>query len=247
MRMKEDHMRNGQLKAGYNIQMGTQNQFVVGYSIHQRAGDTSCLKTHLEHVKSWLGKYPENLIADAGYGSEENYAYLQDNNVTAYVKYNTFHYEQKRRYKNNRPKYRLENFKYLSELDQYECPQGKRLTYQFTQKHVTDNGYETKRRVYGGAPCQDCPVMAECTKSKYQRWLRVGVELQELKKAAHDRLLSPKGKEMRSQRPIEVEAVFGRLKQDWGFRRFMLRGLDKVKTEWGILCIAHNLAKIAVQ
>jgi hypothetical protein len=67
-----------------------------------------------------------------------------------------------------------------------------------------------------------------------------------LKKAAHDRLLSPKGKEMRSQRPIEVETVFGRLKQNWGFRRFMLRGLDKVKTEWGILYITHTLAKIAV-
>jgi hypothetical protein len=66
--MKEDHMLNGQLKAGYNIQMGTQNQFVVGYSIHQRAGDTSCLKPHLEHVKTWLGEYPETLIADAGYG-----------------------------------------------------------------------------------------------------------------------------------------------------------------------------------
>jgi transposase len=247
MRMKEDHMRNGQLKPGYNIQMGTQNQFVIGYSIHQRAGDTSCLKTHLEHVKNWLGEYPENLIADAGYGSEENYAYLQDNHVTAYVKYNTFHYEQKRHYKNNKPKYRPENFRYLPEVDQFECPQGRQLTYQFTKKYVTENGYETNRRVYGGAPCQDCPVMAECTKSKYQRRLWMGVELMKMKKAAHDRLLTPRGKEVRSQRPVEVEAVFGRLKQNWGFRRFMLRGLDKVKTEWGILCIAHNLAKIAAQ
>ena len=247
MRMKEDHMRNGQLKAGYNIQMGTQNQFVVGYSIHQRAGDTGCLKTHLEHVKSWLGKYPQSLIADAGYGSEENYTYLQDNHVTAYVKYNTFHYEHKRRHKNRKPKYRPENFNFLSEADQYECPQGKRLSYQFTKTYVTDNGYETSRRIYGGAPCQSCPVMAECTKSKYERRLWVSVKLQKLKKAAHDRLISPKGIEVRSQRPIEVEAVFGRLKQNWGFRRFMLRGLDKVKTEWGILCIAHNLAKIAAQ
>jgi IS5 family transposase len=71
MRMKEDHMLNGQLKAGYNIQLGTQNQFVIGYSIHQRAGDTGCLKPHLDHVRDWLGEYPESLIADAGYGSEE--------------------------------------------------------------------------------------------------------------------------------------------------------------------------------
>ena len=247
MRMKEDHMLNGQLKAGYNIQMGTQNQFVLGYSIHQRAGDTGCLKPHLDHVRQWLGKYPESLIADAGYGSEENYTYLKENRVTAYVKYNTFHYEQKRRYKKNKIKYRLENFRYLPGKDQYECPQGKRLTYRYNKKYKTENGYEAQRRVYVGTDCQNCPVMAECTKSKYQRQLWVGVELLEMKKAAHDRLLSPKGLEVRSQRPIEVEAVFGRLKQNWGFRRFLLRGLEKVKTEWGLLCIAHNIAKVAVQ
>jgi transposase len=246
MRMKEDHMRNGQLKAGYNIQMGTQNQFVIGYTIHQRAGDTSCLKPHLDYLKEWLGEYPESLIADAGYGSEENYAYLEENNVAAYVKYNTFHYEQKRRLKNSKTKYRPENFKYLPELDQYECPQGERLTYEFTKKYVTNNGYESSRRIYGGTACRDCPVMKECTKSKYHRRLWVGVELNKMKKTAHDRLLSPRGIEVRSQRPIEVEAVFGRLKQNWGFRRFMLRGVEKVKTEWGILCIAHNLSKMAV-
>jgi transposase len=245
MRMKEDHMHNGQLKPGYNIQMGTQNQFVIGYTIHQRAGDTGCLQQHLEHIKSWLGEYPESLIADAGYGSEENYAYLAEKQVAAYVKYNTFHYEQKRHRKNNKKKYRPENFIYLPEVDQYECPQRQRLSYQYTKKYVTDNGYETRRRIYGGAACQDCPVMRECTQSKYQRRLWVGVELRKMKKAAHERLLSPRGKALRSQRPIEVEAVFGRLKQNWGFRRFMLRGLEKVKTEWGLLCIAHNLAKMA--
>jgi hypothetical protein len=85
MKMKEDHMLNGQLKPGYNIQMGTENQFVVGYSVHQRVGDTSCLKEHLEKLKNWLGEYPETLTADAGYGSEENYAYLQEKNITASV------------------------------------------------------------------------------------------------------------------------------------------------------------------
>ncbi len=98
MRMKEDHMRNGQLKPGYNIQMGTENQFITGFSIHQQPGDTSCLKDHLEQRKRWVGEHPRVLIADAGYGSEENYAYLKDRNITAYVKYNLFHYEQKKRY-----------------------------------------------------------------------------------------------------------------------------------------------------
>lgn len=246
MRMKEDHMRNGQLKPGYNIQTGTENQFVVGFSIHQRAGDTSCLKAHLDKLREWLGEYPEGLIADAGYGSEENYAYLKERNVTGFVKYNTFHHEQKRGYKKKKP-YRAENFTYLPEQDQYVCPQGKRLNYQFTRKYTSENGYVSSRRVYECHDCQACPEKADCTRSKYNRRIYIGVALQEMKKSALDLLLSPRGLEMRSKRPIEVEAVFGRLKQNWGFRRFLLRGLEKVNTEWGILCMAHNIAKVAAQ
>jgi transposase len=246
MRMKEDHMRNGQLKAGYNIQMGTEDQFIVGFSIHQRPGDTGCLKEHLENLKKWLGEYPETLIADAGYGSEENYDYLKRNKIPAYVKYNTFHYEQKKRYQKKKP-YRPENFEYESEKDQYICPQGKTLAYLFTKKGKTQNGYVYFRRVYECAECKDCPVKTTCTSSKNNRRLQIGVELQEMKKTARDLLNSPRGLEMRSKRPVEVEAVFGRLKQNWGFRRFLLRGLEKVKTEWGILAIAHNMAKAAVQ
>ena len=245
MRMKEDHMLNGELKPGYNIQMGTENQFVVGYSVHQRAGDTSCLKGHLDKLRKWLGEYPETLTGDAAYGSEENYAYLQENNLTAYVKYNTFHYEQKKRYKKNYP-FRTENFTYLTETDQYVCPQAKKLSYLFTQKTTSDNGYVSNRRIYECSDCKACPVKLACTKSKYNRRLHIGVELLKMKKTAHDNLESPRGKEMRSRRPVEVESVFGRLKQNWGFRRFLLRGKEKVNTEWGILCIAHNMAKAAL-
>ena len=244
MRMKEDHMRNGQLKPGYNVQIGTENQFVVGFSIHQRPGDTSCLKEHLEKLKEWLGEYPECLITDAGYGSEENYAYLKKRNITAFVKYNTFHYEQKRLYKKKKP-YRADNFTHLPEQDQYMCPQGKILSYQFTKEQTSVNGYVSSRRVYECQDCQGCPVKAECTRSKDNRRIYIGIELQEMKKTAHDLLLSPIGLEMRSLRPIEAESVFGRLKQNWGFRRFLLRGLEKVNTEWGILCISHNIAKVA--
>ena len=87
----------------------------------------------------------------------------------------------------------------------------------------------------------------ECTRSKYNRQIQIGEEWERLKQKARDNLLSPQGLELRSQRPIEVEAVFGRLKQDWDFRRFLPRGLEKVSTGWGILCIAHNIAKAAVQ
>ncbi len=244
MRMKEDHMRNGQLKAGYNIQTGTQNQFILNYSIHRRAGDTSCLKAHLEKFREQMGEYPENLIADAGYGSEENYAYLEDNRITAFVKYQSFHYEQKRNYKKKKP-YRVENLGYDQKSDQYTCPQGKILNYLYSKNVTSANGYQSTRRVYEAEDCTDCPVKAECTRSKYNRRVYRGDELIRMRKQAHDRLMSPNGVRHRAKRGIEVEAVFGQIKQNMGFRRFMLRGLDKVSTEWGIICMAHNLKKMA--
>jgi len=90
------------------------------------------------------------------------------------------------------------------------------------------------------------PVKAECTRAKNNRQIQIGKEWERLKQQARDNLLSPQGLVLRSRRPVEVEAVFGRLKGDWGFRRFQLRGIEKVSTEWGILCIAHNIAKAAV-
>jgi hypothetical protein len=63
---------------------------------------------------------------------------------------------------------------------------------------------------------------------------------------ARENLTSEQGKKLRSLRGVEVESVFGRLKEDWGFRRFFLRGIEKVKTEFGLLCIAQNMANLAV-
>ena len=244
MRMKEDHMRNGQLKAGYNLQVGTQNQYILNYSLHQRAGDTSCLQEHLEKFHAQMGEYPENLIADAGYGSEENYAYLESNGVEAFVKYQSFHYEQKRNYKQKKP-YRAENMAYDPELDHYTCPQGKQLTYLYTQAVRSENGYVSQRKIYECEDCSACPVKTACTRSQSNRRIHRGEELIRLKQAAQRRLLSPRGVNHRRKRGIEVEAVFGQIKQNKGFRRFMLRGLDKVSTEWGILSMAHNITKMA--
>jgi transposase len=246
MRMKEDHMRNGQLKPGYNIQVGTQNQFILGYSLHRRAGDTSCLQAHLEKFRQWMGEYPEELVADAGYGSEENYTYMQDKGMTPYVKYSSFHYEQKRNFKKNKP-YRSENFTYHEAEDEYECPQKKRLRYVQTTPKQSANGFWSERRIYECEDCSQCPVKEACTRAKGNRQIQIGLELERLKHKARENLTSPRGLILRSKRPIEVEAVFGRLKQDWGFRRFLLRGVDKVTTEWGLLSIAHNIAKVAVQ
>lgn len=246
MCMKEDHMRNRKLKPGYNVQIGTERQFVTGYSIHRRPGDSTCLIPHMEKVRAQLGSLPKKVIADAGYGSEENYAYLEEQEIEAYVKYGIYDREQKKRRKiPEREIYWSSNWTYDEQRDEFTCPQDKRLTYAFTRTVRTDNGYRADRRIYRCADCEHCSVRKKCTRSKYGRSVRFSLPLRQFRRAASERLLSPEGKHLRSQRLVEAEAVFGQLKHNWGFRRFLLRGLDKVKTEWGLLCVAHNIAKLA--
>ena len=249
MRMKEDHMQNGQLKPGYNVQIGTENQFIIGYSIHQNPGDTSCMKEHLETVKRILdGKLPCNIIADAGYGSEENYEYLEENKVQHYVKYNTFHKEDSKSWKQDITK--VQNFRYDEEKDEYLCANDQKLVFKFEQKRKSDNGYESTIRVYESLDCSVCPHREICVKSenpKANRRININRRLNAFKAKAKQNLSSEMGLQMRSLRPVEVESVFGDIKGNFGMRRFSLKGLEKVSIEWGLHSIAHNMRKLAVQ
>jgi transposase len=244
MRMKEDHMKNGQLKPGYNVQIGTENQFVVGFSVHQRPGDSGCLIPHLEGLKAQVGRLPETVIADAGYGSEENYVYLEEEGAEAYVKYNTFHQEQRKR-KRKQNRFRAASFPYDDDKDEFICPAEKRLSYRWTQPYQTENGFQTELRVYECDDCRRCGLKPQCTRAVGNRQIRTSLRMRELREKASARLLSERGTTLRSKRPVEAESVFARLKHNWGFRRFLLRGKEKVEVEWGLLSIAHNLAKVA--
>lgn len=242
MRLKDDPLGTGQLKAAYNVQLGTENQFVVGFSLHQEAGDANCLIPHLEAVKRGLGRLPQKANGDAAYGSEENYAYLEREQVDNYLKFAGFNQEQKKRYRPD--PFKAENMPYDPERDQFTCPNGKRLRYRWTAHLKTKNGYPTERRVYECESCQDCPLKVKCTRAAAHRQVRVSFQLWAYRQQARENLLSAEGQRMRSQRGIDVETVFGRVKEDWGFRRFLLRGLAKVTVEWGLLSMAHNLAKV---
>jgi transposase len=245
MRMKEDAMLNGQLKPGYNVQIGTENQFVVGFSIHQKTNDMNVLIPHLEQVQECLGRLPRTVVADAGYGSEENYAYLERSGIEGVVKYPLFNKQQKRSWRKQR--FRVDNWGYDPERDEYLCPNQQRLTYQGTRSRSTEHGYRTLIREYECGSCAVCPLKPQCTRAVGNRRIGINPTLNRYQQQAREKLVSDQGRRLRSRRGVEVETVFGRIKQDWGFRRFTLRGLEKVKTEWGLLCIAHNLAKLAVQ
>jgi transposase len=245
MRMKEDHMKNGQLKPAYNPQISTENQFITHYSIHQTPGDTTTLKAHLESFEQLHHKQSQTVVADAGYGSEENYEYLEQNGIEAFVKYNYFHMEQKRSIKKNI--FLPQNLYYNKEQDYFVCPMGQHLTKKGVGTRMSDNGYKSNVTYYQAINCSGCPLRGLCHKAKGNRTLEVNIRLKELKQKAKTRLMSEIGLYHRSMRPIEPEAVFGQLKSNNKFNRFTLRGLSKVYVEFGLMAIGHNLRKLVAK
>jgi len=243
MRMKEDHMRNGQLKPGYNVQIGTENQFIVGYSLHQRPTDTRCLKPHLEKVKAALGKLPRTIIADAGYGGEENYAYLENEQIEALVKYSTYHKEKSKKWQQDISK--IDNWQYDEAEDSWTCTAGRKLFFRYESKETTESGFEIRKRHYRSASCEGCPLKTSCTKAQGDREISVSLRYMRYKQQAQEKLRSEDGYALSVRRMIEPESVFGQMKNNRGFRRFLLRGLRKVSLEVGWLSLAHNLLKKA--
>ena len=245
MRMKEDHMRNGQLKPGYNLQAGTSDQFIVNYTIHQSPTDTPVLKEHLEDTRSQLESIqkpmPRRASADAGYGSEENYAYLEQTGMEAYVKYPGFYHEQKKSVRQD--PFRVENLYYNGQEDYYVCPMGQHLTYRYTTQTKNKNGYPSTVRIYQARRCEGCPLRGMCHRAKTSRVIQANPTLNKYKAQARQRLWSLRGIKLRHERSIDVEPVFGQIKWNRGFKRFLLRGMDKVTCEFGLVAIAHNLKK----
>lgn len=244
MRMKEDHMLNGQLKPGYNVQISTSNQFIVNYTIHPNPTDTTTLAAHLGQHESSFGHAPKTLTADAGYGSEENYTLLEQKEVEAFVKYNMFDKSQNENYNSKFP-FHSEKLFYNEHQDVYICPMGQQMHYIGNLDKKTSTGFIQTYRRYQAKNCSTCPLNGVCHKSKANRIIDINVNLRRQKQKAHELLNSEEGIRQRKKRCFDVEPVFANIKQNHGFRRFMLRGKEKVEIEWGLLAIAQNIRKKA--
>lgn len=241
MRMKEDHMKNGQLKAAYNVQISTENQIITHFSVHQKSTDFTTLESHLEGFKNAYDKNSKQIIADAGYGSEENYQMLHKQEVEFFIPYNMYRIEQTRKHKKNL--FHAQNLYYNKELDFLVCPMGQRMEKIYTKQSRTTTGFLQKHSVYQAQNCQGCPMRGQCFNAKGNRRIEINHNLQKLKTIARENLESEKGKEIYSKRCIEPEPVFGNIKQNKHFKRFSLRKLSKVNIEFGLVAIAHNFAK----
>jgi transposase len=242
MPMKEDHLGNGQLKPAYNWQISTSDQFIVNYSIHQTTNDINTLIPHLEEYKELYQKNPVSVSTDAGYGSEENYEYLENEQIKNFVKYYHFHKEQTQNW--DQDPFRSENLYYNQNKDCLYCPIGQQMNKIGEKIRLSRNGYEQKVVEYQAQNCHDCPMRGPCFKGKGNRVVTISHKLRKHQKKARENLLSEEGLRHRSKRPVDVEPVFGMIKHNKGFRRFMLRGLDKAHIEAGLISIAHNITKM---
>lgn len=242
MRMKEDHMMNGQLKPAYNVQVSTENQFVTHYDFFPNPTDTLTLKPFMEGFEQRFKAMPEVICADSGYGSEENYEFLQANELQAFVKYNYFHKESKRSFKNN--PFLTPNLFYNAKENYYVCPMGQHLNHKYQTSRESDNGYISTIDVYQASNCQGCPMRGLCYKAKGNRQIEINHNLNAHRKKARALLESEEGLYHRSRRPIEPESYFGNTKYNKQYNRFRHYGQDMVKMDYALLAIAHNLAKL---
>ena len=243
MRMKDDSRNKGDLKAGYNVQIATENQFIIACDIHQSSSDAASLIPSIKRFSGMTGRLPKRVTADAAYGSQESYEFLEQLGIDAYVKHQEFHREEKPAFRDD--PFRPVNMHYDEGNDEITCPMGKKLRLSEVKEETTPNGYRIERRVYTSEGCDGCPERTRCSRGTGNRKITVSFRGWELRAKASALLRSEEGLKQRSLRSCDVETVFGHIKHNLGFRRFLLRTLGKVSVEWGLVCISHNLIKVA--
>lgn len=241
MRMKDDHMGNGQLKAGYNLQIGVEAEYIVGIDISQERSDSLTLIPLMKKLENNLGEKPKNIIADAGYESEENYTYLENQEQKYYIKPTNYEKSKTRKYRAD--KFKRENMDYCKQRDEYTCPNQKKLKNIGNKYRISKSGYKSNVNIYECEDCSNCLDKNKCTAALGNRKISVSKKFQLQRERSQKNITSELGILLRTNRSIQVEGVFGVLKEDYRFRRFFLRGKVNVLTETLFLGIAYNISK----
>ena len=243
MRMKEDAMCNGQTKPGYNLQISSENQFITDFALFPNPTDTLTFIPFLGSFPGRYGRFPKRVVADSGYGSEENYRFMDEAGIEGFVKYNRFHLEHRPRYKPDT--FHPDSLYYNEEGDYYICPMGQRMSRSGTVQTRTEGGYISESACYRAIRCKGCPLRCLCYKAKAnQRTIRVNHRLNAYKRKACELLTSEEGIKERGRRCIEPEAVFGQMKSNMAYRRFRHMGKDKVVMDFTFFAIAFNRKKL---
>lgn len=242
MHMKDDHMRNAQLKPAYNVQIGVESEYVVGVGIFQDRSDIATLIPLLKDMEARVLRRYKNVITDSGYESEENYLYLEESNQKPFIKPQTYEVWKKKSFKNDISK--RENMIYDEEKDEYTCHNGKQLKVAGLTHRKSASGYRSEITVYECDDCSYCPYKGKCTKAQGNRRMQVSKTFVEKRMKSYENIMSEEGILLRVNRSIQVEGAFGVLKNDYGFNRFLTRGKNSVKTEFLLLCFGYNMNKL---
>jgi len=242
MHMKDDHMRNAQLKPGYNIQLGVEGEYITGVYVSSERSDQLTLIPLLENMAAHLERHYDDVTADAGYESEENYTYFEGITSDCYIKPQNYERSKTKKYKSNMAL--RENMAYDLALDEYTCQAGKKLKAVYVGKRKSKSGFENEITYYECESCEGCLYKKKCTKSKGNRTLQVSKKFIDQRKQSLARITSDKGVLLRMNRSIQSEGAFGVIKQDYGFRQFLLRGNKKVITEILLVAMGYNINKL---
>ena len=250
MRMKEDAMLNGQLKPAYNIQHGVDSEYITWIDISPRPTDTCTLIPFLKDMESHLGfKYSE-IVADAGYESEENYLFIEENGQTAYIKPQNYEISKTRKYKKDIS--RRENMEYHADRDSYICRNGRELTVTNERRSKTASGYVSVKTYYRSPDCTGCPYKTECIKGnncktpmeKRNKVLMVSKTMSQKRAEDLERITSEYGTMLRMNRSIQAEGSFADVKEDMNFRRYLYRGKANALAESILLAMGRNINKL---
>ncbi len=250
MRMKEDAMMNGQLKPAYNLQHGVDSEYITWLTIGPQPTDTTTLIPFLKDAEQHLKFKYKNITADAGYESEENYLYLEENGQVAFIKPANYEISKTRKYKTDIGK--IDNMEYDEEGDFYTCKNDKKLVVDCIRHSKSKTGYVSEKTIYKCENCDGCPHKAECIKGnncktpleERTKTLQVAKKFIEQRKADLERIVSDQGKLYRMNRSIQAEGSFGDIKQDMQFRRYLTKGTANVLAESTLLAIARNINKL---
>ena len=243
MCMKEDPMRNRELKPGYNLQIATHNQFVLDYGLFANPTDTRTLVPFLNQFHST--DFFNYIVADAGYGSEYNYTSIIDQfEKEPLIPYNTFLKEQKRKFKNDLSK--PQNWPYNEEDDYYIDHLGVRFSFYRYSTRKDKYGFKRDLKIYQADKIQLSSELDELAKtsSGRQRQIQVNQTWNYYREKIKENLSSDEGQAVYRRRKYDVEPVFGRMKRDFGVRRTHLRGQKPVENDIGLVLMSMNLVKL---
>lgn len=250
MRMKEDAMKNGQLKPAYNLQHGVDSEYIVWLTLGDQPTDTNTLIPFLKSMEEFLKFKYKNITADAGYESEENYVYLKENGQLSFIKPLNYEISKTRKYKNDIS--RIENMEYDEAGDYYICKNNKKLTVSKTINKKSKTGYVSEKTIYTCEDCSNCPHKSKCIKGNNSKTpleervkkFETSKLFNRLRKEDYERIVSEEGCKLRMNRSIQAEGSFGEIKENMGFRRFLCKGKQNVLAESILLAMAHNINKL---